>query len=283
MLRRHGHSVLKWLLLISSVLFVYSLGQEFRTQIYLKGFADAIVPASVLPEQKVESILAWMRHPPVSLILDKRDTSSLDPREPLDTLNNSKFLEVCGTAVNGFINLARAVGLRARPLILVGWDYGATHVVVEVRLGDRWIVVDPAFRRIMRDASGRMLTKGDLRDPRLLAQATVGLKNFLPIYSYERTTLVHLEVIPYLGSYLRKGLNNFYPEWGDRVGAVSWLFGRRSSIRLFASSLLFCLSAVAFLVFSHTSNSSNSERTMVLTSRIPDQRRGWTIAGDSAE
>ena len=40
---------------------IYSAGWEYSVRQYLKGFSDAVVPALVSPESKVESILTWMR------------------------------------------------------------------------------------------------------------------------------------------------------------------------------------------------------------------------------
>jgi hypothetical protein len=88
----------KWLVLISATLFLYDLAQEFYTRSYLKGFADAIVPASASPEGKVESLLAWMARPSEGRLLDDQNVYTLDLRDPLETLNNTKLLEVCGTA-----------------------------------------------------------------------------------------------------------------------------------------------------------------------------------------
>ena len=280
-MRTHLSSILKWLLLASAALFLFSLTQELRTQSYLKGFGDAIVPASGSPEQKVESILAWMLKRPPGRPLDDQDLRTLDVRDPLETLNNTKFLEVCGTSVNAFLNLGRMTGVQVRPLILVGETYGATHVVAEARLDDRWIVVDPAFRRIMRDSSGRMLTKEDLKDPELLRQATVGLKKFLPIYSYKRTTVVHLEAIPYLGADLRKGLNAVDPQWEDAFGSISWMFGRRSLIRLFTWAVLCLLCSALYVKFTFFAGPRSAARVR-LHGRTPDRVTGWIVGGGPA-
>ena len=56
------------ILLIASVIFaIYALGWEFSTRRYLKGFSDAIVPASAPTEKKIDSVLAWMAHGPTRL------------------------------------------------------------------------------------------------------------------------------------------------------------------------------------------------------------------------
>ena len=93
------------LLIVSLGAVLYSAGWEFSTRSYLKGFSDAIVPFSDNPEQKVEAILAWMQHGPARR--STTDPGSLDARNPEDTLNYRQLLEVCGTATNAFVNLAR--------------------------------------------------------------------------------------------------------------------------------------------------------------------------------
>jgi hypothetical protein len=264
--------MLKWLWLFSAVLLLYSAVQEFYTRSYLKGFAEAIVPANGSAEHKAESILNWMTNPPNSRSLDGQNPSVLDSRDPLETLNNTKLLEVCGTSVNGYLNLARMVGLQVRPLILFGRDTTlAVHVVAETRVGDRWIVVDPAFRRMMRDASGRLLTKQDLRDPTLLGQATVGLTKYRPIYTYEHTTIVRLEALPYFGALLRSVLDSAYPQWEESLGSISWIFGRRSMILVLIASIWLALFTPAFVVFGRIVRSTARDRATAITMRIVDE------------
>lgn len=231
-----------------SLTLVYTGLQDYATRTYLKGFSDAIVPSSASPEQKAEFLLAWMGHAPGKRSLDDRDFRLLDPRDPLETLNNRHLLTICGTAVNAFLNLARLAGLQVRPLILLGKNYAATHVVAELRLPQGWIVIDPTFRRVMRDAQGRALSSADLRDSRLLKEATVGLKNYLPVYTYERTTHIHLEKVPFLGGHLRKALNSLYPNWEDLVSPLNWILDCRSTLRALVAAFVTCVSWLAFFV-----------------------------------
>ena len=41
---------------------IYAGGWEFSVRQYLRGFSDAVVPATATSEQKAEAILAWMRN-----------------------------------------------------------------------------------------------------------------------------------------------------------------------------------------------------------------------------
>ena len=143
--------------LVSLVAVLYGAGWEFSTRSYLKGFSDAIIPASDDTEQKVEAILQWMAHGPVRR--SAADPGGLAGRNPEDTLNIQQLLQVCGTATNAFVNLAQSSGLHARRLLLLDQYGSSKHVVVEVLIGDRWVVVDPSYHFILR------LPDGHLADP----------------------------------------------------------------------------------------------------------------------
>src|SRR5258708_10081030 len=100
------------------------------------------------------------------------DPDALDARNPEDTLNYRQLLEVCGTATNAFVNLAQSAGLRARRLLLLDRNLLTKHVVVEVLVGDRWIVVDPAYHTIFRLPNGQLGTLTELQDPAIFLQVT---------------------------------------------------------------------------------------------------------------
>src|SRR5438046_10180665 len=142
---------------------LYSCVREFSVRRYFDGFSDAIVPNALPAEQKVEAILNWMRAEPSRAIAENPD--ALGKRDPEMTLTYRQLLNVCGTATNAFLNLARSSDLRVRRLLLLTPDRTTKHVVAEVLIGDRWIVVDPAYRAILRDAQGRSLTRKDLQNP----------------------------------------------------------------------------------------------------------------------
>jgi len=101
-------------------------------------------------------------------------------------------LEVCGTATNAFLNLARSSDLRVRRLLLLSPDRRTKHVVAEVLIGDRWIIIDPTYRVIMKDAQGRNLTRSDLRNPAVFAEAISLIPNYPREYNYEQFAHVRL-------------------------------------------------------------------------------------------
>src|ERR1700689_291628 len=113
-------------LLVASIFFaVYSAGWEFSTRRYLRGFSDAIVPATAPGDEKVEAILRWMQHGPTRL---PYGPSALVPdRDPTDTLNYDALLQVCGTATNAFINLANTGNLEVRRLLLLDQNQMTKH------------------------------------------------------------------------------------------------------------------------------------------------------------
>ena len=228
-----------FLLLATFLAVIYSSGWEFSVRRYLDGFSDAIVPDSEPAERQVEAILDWMRRGPPRTVAT--NPSSLDPRDPQTTLNYRQLLSVCGTATNAFLNLARSNGLSVRRLLLLTPERQAKHVVAEVLIDGRWVVADPAYRILLRDAKGRLLTRQELRNPALFAEATGMIPNYSSEYSYESVAHVRLARLPMEGLHLRWILDKVAPNWEERV---DWtlLLERESFSAL-------CVSAFAFLVF----------------------------------
>ena len=233
------------LLLVSLVAVLYSGGWEFSTRSYLKGFSDAIIPASDDPEPKIEAILQWMAHGPVRR--SAADPGGLAARDPEDTLNIQRLLEVCGTATNAFVNLAQSNGLHARRLLLLDQDGLSKHVVVEVLIGDRWVVVDPSYHFILRLPDGHFPARAELKDPAIFRAATQSIPNYPAIYTYEKTVHVRLARIPWIGRHLRGIFNFIWPPWEE---AINWtlLVERESFAMLVASIFLFCFALAARLL-----------------------------------
>jgi hypothetical protein len=223
------------LLAVSIGLVLFSSGWEFSTRSYLKGFSDAIIPASDTPEQKIEAILSWMQHGPARRTT--LDPEVLATRNPEDTLNYKQLLEVCGTASNAFLNLALSSGLRARRLLLLDENQRSKHVVVEILVDSRWIVVDPAFHSMLRLSDGRPATRDDLRNPEIFRTVAQTIPHYPTIYSYERTVHVRLARIPLVGSFLRQALNFVWPSWEE---SINWtLLLERESFALLTFSIDF--------------------------------------------
>jgi Transglutaminase-like superfamily len=213
---------------------------EHSVRQYLTGFSDAIIPEASSPRQKAEAILAWMSYGPPRR--EAPDTSALSPHDPSDTLNYRQLLAVCGSATNAFLNLSRSSGLEARRLLLLSPDRTAKHVVTEVHLDGRWVIVDATYRVMMKDAQGRLLTRADLQDPRLFQEAASRIPGYVPVYSYERVAHVRLGALPVLGPVLRRVLDVVSPGWDESMD-WSLLLERRSFAWFFVSvwALLFFL------------------------------------------
>ena len=213
------------LLVAVMVSSVYAGVREYSVRRYLDGFSDAIVPNSLPEEQKLNAILAWMRAEPSRAM--SANPEALAKRDPETTLTYSQLLNVCGTATNAFLNLARSSDLRARRLLLLTADNTSKHVVAEVLIGDRWIIVDPTYRVILRDAAGHYLTRKDLQDPAVFEQAVSVIPNYPREYNYDHFAHVRLARLPYIGFGLRKLLGAVVPGWEE---AVDWsLFLERES------------------------------------------------------
>jgi hypothetical protein len=232
------------LLLGSSASLIFSLGWEYSTRQYLNGFSDAIVPKKAAPEEKVRAILDWMKSGPT-----RRSDSAkgiLADRDPEETLNYDSLLQICGSATNAFINLALRSGLETRRLLLINDQGQAKHVDAEVWIDNRWIVVDPTFRTILRGSDGAMLTQEQLADPQTLAIATRGLTNYLPGYTFERTTYLHLERFKLLGLVLAKAFDAIAPGW--ERSQVTTLIVERESFAACAFASLLCMCFVLLRV-----------------------------------
>ena len=206
-------------LLLAVALFalVYSAVREYSVRKYLDGFSDAIVPNVLPAEQKVNAILSWMRAEPSRAIAASPDSLAL--RDPEITLNYQQLLNVCGTATNAFLNLARSSDLRVRRLLLLTPDRNTKHVVAEVLIDNRWIIVDPTYRVIMKDAKGRYLTRQDLRNPAIFAEAVNAIPNYPHEYNFQNFAHVRLARLPLDGFHLRGVLDTVYPGWDE---AIDW-------------------------------------------------------------
>jgi hypothetical protein len=177
----------------------------------LKGFSDAIIPAAVSPEEKIKAILNWMSYGPPRL---PWGPNAIAPnREPTDTLNYESLMKVCGTATNAFINLADSGGMAARRLLLLDSRHQAKHVVAEVRVDGRWIIVDPTFRVVLRGIDGKLLTREELADPAVFSAATRGIPRYDPRYTFENTSHIHVSRLPVLGHTLQAVLDRLLPDW----------------------------------------------------------------------
>src|SRR5882762_7763150 len=203
------------LLLVALAAVTYSAGWEYSVRRYLDGFSDAIVPSSEPAERQAEAILDWMRRGPPRM--EATDLEALDGRDPETTLNYRQLLAVCGTATNAFLNLARSNGLSVRRLLLLNSAGQASHVVAEVLIDARWVIADATYHVLLRDARGNLLTRSQLRDPVVFAEATKGIPGYRPEYNYGHFAHVRLSRIPMGGAPLRSVLDLLFPNWEESV------------------------------------------------------------------
>jgi hypothetical protein len=223
------------LLLIAILCTLYSIGWEFSTRRYLQGFSDAIVPATAPGDEKVEAILSWMQHGPTRLPYGP--SPEVPDRNPTDTLNYDALLQVCGTATNAFINLANTGNLDVRRLLLLDHNQLTKHVVAEVLVDGRWIIVDPAYRVVFRDAQGRTVTRDDLQNPATFSAVTARIPQFPANYTFDNTVHIRIGRLHILGIPLRGILNRLAPGWADSM-TMTLLVERESFAAMVASLLL---------------------------------------------
>lgn len=235
-----------FLLIVSILAAMYSVVWEYSTRRYLKGFSDAIVPAIAAPEEKIEAIVNWMARGPARQ--PAGPVTSTPDRDPTETLNYDSLLRICGTATNAFINLADSGGLAARRLLLMDSQRLTKHVVAEVLLDGRWIIVDPAFRTIPRGSDGRLLTGRELADPAILSFAVRNIPDYDPSYTYDHTAHVRVTRLRFIGLPLRKALDVLLPGWEN--SATTSLLLERSSLAtmVIALVLVFVLSLLRVVI-----------------------------------
>jgi hypothetical protein len=170
------------LILVAVALFVCGCVWNYSTRKYLNGFSDAIVPLEGSLEKKSEALLGWFRDEP-----ERRGApvEGTNPRDPVGIVQDARLLKVCGSASNAFVNLAEAAGLRTRRLLLLDASGRTKHVVVEVKWDERWVVIDPSFRAVFRDHTGRALSKEDPRRPEVFNDAIISIPGYKPTYTFE--------------------------------------------------------------------------------------------------
>ena len=209
---------------------------EYSVRQYLDGFSDAIVADSATPQQKAEAILDWIRVGPPRMIAPR--VAELSSRDPEDTLNYQQLLQVCGTATNAFLNLARSTGVQARRLLLLTPARTAKHVVAEINVDGRWVIVDATYRTFLRDAKGNLLTRQDLQNPQIFAEATARIPHYVQEYSYENLAHVRVAALPFHGMHIREMLDWILPGWDE---SLEWglLLERRSFTCLFLAVVSF--------------------------------------------
>lgn len=116
------------------------------------------------------------------------------------------FRDDCGTKAWLLVLLAGRAGLAARELRLCDARHIARHVVCEVRLAGRWVVLDPTADVAFRRQDGRLATVAELRDRRLLA---VNMARAAPPYHrdsfrFDHAERLHFEKLPLVGGLARR-------------------------------------------------------------------------------
>jgi hypothetical protein len=244
--RRHPAFRFTWIAV--NILFLFCVAAalwtgawEYSTRRYLKGFSDAIVPFSATPVQTVQAILVWMSHTPARI--NEAPASLDDDRDPTDTLNYASLLKVCGTATNAFINLGDSAGLTTRRLLLLDTNQTTVHVVAEVLIGGRWIVVDPTFHTIFESSDGTMLTRQDLAVPATFNSVTRNIPGYDPAYTFGRAVHIRAAKLGAPGRLVNGIFNTLLPNW-EGSSALSLVVERES----LGYTVLFTLAALILLL-----------------------------------
>jgi hypothetical protein len=172
-------------------------------------------------------------------------------------------LRVCGTATNAFVNLADSSGLQSRRLLLLSPNGKATHVVAEVFIDRRWVVVDPVFGVVLKDPAGQLLTRRDLASPVIFREATRVIPGYDVNYTYQHTTHIRLAAILWIGRPLKNVLDFVYPSWED---SFDWtLLVERESYAVLVTAVFMLL----FSLFIHCLLATYSEKYLAGWAPLP--------------
>jgi hypothetical protein len=264
-------------LLVTTLFFaIYSVAWEYSTQRYLTGFSDAIVPQTAPNDEKIEAILAWMAHGPARNPHGPSGLSS--DRDPTDTLNYDALLRVCGTATNAFVNLADTAHLDVRRLLLLDEHQRAKHVVAEVLVDGRWIIVDPAYRVVLRDGDGKTVTRQDLLNPTKFADVTKRIPQYVPTYTFEHTVHIRVAGLPTFGAPLRLILDRLIPGWENST-VVTLLVERES----FAAEIVALLLLIFALLLRALVRLYGERRLGIHSGHVREKLRRASVAFLNAE
>lgn len=254
------------LLLLSIFGVLWCSAWEYSTRRYLKGFSDAIVPFSASPVQKIQSILNWMSRNPART--GEAPGGLSGDRDPTDTLNYASLLSVCGTATNAFVNLADTAGLSTRRLLLLDSRDSTMHVVAEVLVDGRWIVVDPTFRTILRASDGSMVTRDDLATPAVFAAATSRIVGYNPAYTYGHSVHIRVARFGLPGRIGGRILDAVAPNWQGSP-FVSLIVERES----LSATILSTLVALLLILLRTSLRWYGESRLAIRSDRIRDKLR----------
>jgi hypothetical protein len=162
--------------------------------------------------------------------------------------------------------LANSSGLATRRLLILDENRFSKHVAVEVLIGGRWIVVDPAYRAVFRANNGATLTREELTNPEVFAAATQKIRGYDPTYTFDRTAHIRVDRLIGIGHPLRIILDWMFPGWEEST--VVTLLAERKSLAFLAASvvllLLFLLLRVAIRWYAES-------RLLVRTPRVCEQ------------
>jgi hypothetical protein len=128
-------------------------------------------------------------------------------------------------------------------LLLLDEKRNTEHVVAEVKIGNRWVVVDPLFHAWMRGADGGLLDRQQLQNPANFRAAVQAIPAYPMDYTYQTTVHVHVSRLPLVGSHVRNILSFVWPSWEE---SLDWtLLLERASFAMFLGSGLLLLCGIA--------------------------------------
>jgi transglutaminase superfamily protein len=206
MRRPRSERFLLGVLAISSLLCLWQLALFTVDSSFVDGICAVVARPESPPEQRAMQLFRWVNS------YDDEELSSsaatpprglLTPRAMIE--HRAYFRANCGSKAWLLAILARHAGLQARELRLCDARHEARHVVCEVLIGSRWLVLDPTVDLDFRRRDGQLATAAELRDPALLAVNARRADYYdLQRWQFTHAERLHFEKVPLVGGLLRR-------------------------------------------------------------------------------
>jgi hypothetical protein len=206
MRRPRSERLLLSLLAISSLLCLWQLALFAVDSSFVDGICAVVARPDLPAEQRTLQLFRWVNTydddaMPSSAATPPRGL--LTPRAMIE--HRAYFRANCGSKAWLLAILARHAGLQARELRLCDAHHLARHVVCEILVGNRWVVLDPTVDLDFRRRDGQLATADELRDPVLLAINARRAEYYdRQLWQFTHAERLHFEKVPLVGGLLRR-------------------------------------------------------------------------------
>lgn len=171
--------------------------------LFLRKVSARLVRGKASDEERIAALLVWTHE-------NVRPGYAAPDRVERDGVYDivRRGFGSCDQSAHVFATLAHYAGYEVRLALLRKRNGVSPHTVAEMRLADRWIMVDPWLGVMLRDAGGKLLSVADFASrPELLREFEYANSRWLTTGDFRRATV--LRTFPYqdLSAFLQKVRN----------------------------------------------------------------------------